>query len=100
MPSIFRDVVTRFRAVFIGSPLVFALVLLAACDDSPVVPPADSNVLSVLGNGPVLERYTGEVFVRGNIAYTTTWGFRSARGNAVKIWDLSGGGAPVLVDSL
>ena len=77
-----------------------ALLATAACDDHPVEPPPAPAFLQVLGNGPVLDRYTGEVWVRGNIAYTTTWGFRSAPGNAVKIWDLSSGGSPVLVDSL
>jgi hypothetical protein len=77
-------------------------MLLAACgDDPPIGPPSsDSAVLPVLGYGPVLERFTGEVWVRGNVAYTTTWAARSAVGNAVKIWDLSGGADPVLVDSL
>lgn len=79
-----------------------ALVLVGAvaCGDNPVDPPPASGFLQVLGNGPVSERFTAEVWVRGNIAYTTTWGFRSQPGNAVKIWDLSGGAAPVLVDSL
>src|SRR5690606_41645968 len=45
--------------------------------------------LRVLGHGPVRERYTGEVAVRDGWAYTTTWGRRTAVGNAVKIWDVS-----------
>jgi hypothetical protein len=56
--------------------------------------------MPVLGRARVSERFTAEVWVRGNIAYTTTWGSRTERGNAVKIWDISSGGAPVLVDSL
>ncbi|MDQ3674895.1 MAG: hypothetical protein M3365_11015 [Gemmatimonadota bacterium] len=80
---------------------ICALVFSAACSDDAVGPtPPDSAVLHVLGNGLVAERFTGEVWVRGNIAYTTTWGDRLAPGNAVKIWDLSAGAAPVLVDSL
>lgn len=77
-------------------------MLCAACGDDPPTgpPPSDSAVLPVLGYGPVLERFTGEVWVRGNVAYTTTWAARSAVGNAVKIWDLSGGTVPVLIDSL
>lgn len=82
--------------------IVPALLVAVACSDSSVdpPPPPTSAVLQVLGRGTVAERYTGEVWVRGNIAYTTTWGNRSAFGNAVKIWNVSGGGAPVLVDSL
>jgi len=89
------------RASLIRVVACLALLVTAACgSDNTVEPPPPPAFLQVLGNGPVLERYTAEVWVRGNIAYTTTWGFRSAPGNAVKIWDLSGGGSPVLVDSL
>jgi hypothetical protein len=39
--------------------------------------------------------------VRGQFAYTGTWGQRSGtRGDAVKIWQLGSGGAPTLVDSI
>jgi hypothetical protein len=58
-----------------------------------------SKDLFVVGAGQVSERYTGEIWVQGNLAYTTTWGFRSAPGNAVKIWDVSGN-VPTLIDSL
>lgn len=88
------------RRPFLGAITCLALLASAACDDNSVEPPPAPVFLQVLGSGRVLERYTGEVWVRGNIAYTTTWGFRDALGNAVKIWDLSSGGSPVLVDSL
>src|SRR5689334_4159282 len=60
--------------------------------------------ITALGRGDVPERFTGELWVRGNTAYTTSWGTRSllgaqARGNAVKIWDVSNA-TPSLVDSL
>ncbi|HEU4746980.1 MAG TPA: hypothetical protein VFS56_00655 [Gemmatimonadaceae bacterium] len=91
----------RLRAKLGAAAAGVALLAGVACDDdNPVDPPQTSAFLQVLGNGRVAERYTAEVWVRGNIAYTTTWGFRPAPGNAVKIWDVSGGGAPVLVDSL
>jgi len=77
-----------------------ALVFIVACDDNPVDPPGGTAFLQVLGKGAVPERYTGEVWVRGNTAYTTTWGFRSEFGNAIKIWDISGGAAPVLVNTV
>jgi hypothetical protein len=89
-------------------PLAFtALAAISACDDKAtdpidvVHPPA---TLQVSGRGGVDERYTSEVSVVGNVAYTTTWGARTlngviARGNAVKIWNVSGA-VPVLVDSL
>jgi hypothetical protein len=60
--------------------------------------------LTVLGQGAVGDRFTAELWVSGSTAYTTTWGTRTvngvqARGNAVKIWDVSGA-TPSLVDSL
>ena len=76
-----------------------AIFTLACGSDSPVTPVAVSHALTVFGAGLVSDRYTGELWVRGNVAYTTTWGNRSAPGNAVKIWDVSGE-VPTLVDSL
>jgi hypothetical protein len=72
---------------------------LACGSDIPVTPRPGSHNLAIIGAGKVSERYTGEIWVQGTVAYTTTWGFRSAPGNAVKIWDVSGN-VPTLVDSL
>lgn len=72
---------------------------LACHSDEMVTPPTNSDKLTVLGAGTVGERFTGEVWVRGNVAYTTTWGNRDAIGNAVKIWNVSGN-VPTLVDSV
>lgn len=60
--------------------------------------------ITALGLGEVNDRFTGELWVNGTTAYTTTWGTRTlndvqARGNAVKIWDVSST-SPSLVDSL
>jgi hypothetical protein len=80
---------------------LFALLLIVGCDDNPVNPPPASAYLQTLGLGSVSERYTAEVWVRGNVAYTTTWGFRGSNfGNAIKIWDISGGAGPVLVNTV
>lgn len=75
-------------------------------DDTPVVVDTAARLgttgstLASLGLGAVPDRYTAEVWTRGNIAYTTTWGTRGAAGgNAVKIWDVAGD-RPVLVDSV
>jgi hypothetical protein len=63
-------------------------------------PPKTSPVtLPVLGVGLDTVRYTAEIAVRGNLAYTTTWNVRRVQGNKVNIWDVSGG-CPVVVDSL
>ena len=80
---------------------VLALVLVTACQSNDVVvPPTDSGALTTIGSGTVDERYTAEINVRGDYAYTTTWGFRDAVGNAIKIWNVAGASAPVLVDSV
>ncbi|HYW30896.1 MAG TPA: hypothetical protein VE869_05260, partial [Gemmatimonas sp.] len=45
----------------------------------------NGSTLANVGFGAVAERFSGEVWVRGTTAYTTTWGTRGvARGNAVK----------------
>ncbi len=85
---------TTARAISV--PLV---ALALACGSDKTLTPPTSQVLTVLGHGMVSDRYTGEIWVNGNVAYTTTWGSREAPGNAVKIWDVSGN-VPVLVDSL
>jgi hypothetical protein len=91
--------------------LFFALIAAAiACKDDgngigpdPLLTTTPFD-LTALGRGAVEERFTAELWVTGNTAYTTTWGTRTllgqqTRGNAVKIWDVSSS-VPSLVDSL
>ena len=57
--------------------------------------------LSVLGGGNnVDERFSSDLWVHGNYAYTGTWGFREEGGNTLKVWSLGAGGAPTLVGSV
>jgi hypothetical protein len=86
--------------------LVVVSMLAPGCNDTdPTEPPRnDPPALAVLGRGDVSDRYTAELWVRGNTAYTTTWGNRFVggkdnRGNAIKIWNVAGND-PVLVDSI
>jgi hypothetical protein len=97
--------VTR-RAGRVPLAALAALLAVVGCQVDPLgmriaavdAPPADT--LRVLGHGAVEERYTAEVAVRGDWAYTTTWGNRDGvRGDAIKVWNVAGP-APVLVDSL
>lgn len=83
---------------------------MLGCGDSPGSTGPDPLLrstpfeLTAQGQGAVPDRYTAELWVQGNTAYTTTWGTRIqngvlGRGNAVKIWDVSAA-TPTLVDSL
>ena len=64
----------------------------------------DPTTLVTLGGGNnVSERWGADLWVQNQYAYTGTWGGNarngSGFGDAVKIWQLAGGG-PVLVDSI
>ena len=78
----------------------------AACSSDPAtgVGPFTGPALSVVGHGATTVRYTAEVWTRGNVAYTSTWGTRSlngvsAAGNVVNIWRIDRT-VPEIVDSL
>jgi len=88
------------RSSFAIGTATLVLLSILACDsdNNPVVPPAESPSLTVLGNGLVTDRFTAEVWVRGNVAYTTTWGSRQELGNAINIWDVTG--PPTLVNTV
>ena len=89
--------------------LMAAAVTLAVLGCSEATSPGDEAqtppaVLAPTGLGAVAERFTAEVWVHGNTAYTTTWGSRTVGGvrsvgNAIKIWDVAGD-TPALVDSI
>lgn len=100
----------RYRT-FAG--LVFTFASAAACSGNetatqptptPAPPPAPITssapvTMTVLGRGDVKPaRITGEVFVRGTTAYTTTWGNQGPT-SAFYIWDVSAD-VPRLVDSV
>ena len=59
------------------------------------------NAFSVAGGGNnVPERFGSDQWVAGGYAFSGTWGSRLRVGNALKIWRLDAGGAPVLQDSI
>jgi len=62
-----------------------------------------STLAPIGGGNNVPERYGSDLWVRGNVGYTGTWGGSPRgghRGNAVKIWHLSTSGSPAIADSI
>lgn len=71
--------------------------------DSVTFHATGTGAFTVAGGGSnANERFTSDLWVADGYAYTGTWGTRVAgtSGNAVKIWQLDGNGAPTLVDSI
>ncbi|MGE0353070.1 MAG: Ig-like domain-containing protein [Gemmatimonadales bacterium] len=64
----------------------------------------NGSVITAVGGGNnVDDRWTSDLWVQGGYAYTGTWGSiprNGALGDALKVWHLDAGGAPVLVDSV
>ena len=99
---------TRLRLTISG--VAFLLVATAACGSDKAASPGptpplvipDPLAMTVVGRGAISARYTAEVWVRGNYAYTTSWGRRGAAqtpGNTIYIWDVSST-IPLLTDSV
>lgn len=57
---------------------------------------ANGDLDVVAGGNNVQERFSSDLWVHGNYAYTGTWGIRTEPGNALKVWTLDAGGAPTL----
>lgn len=106
------DLTSRIRAQVrpggAGNTFVWGVMLaegaLWANDFTSGLWKLDPITLATLGGGNnVPERWGSDLWVRGQYAYTGTWGGSprngSGVGDAVKIWRISGSG-PVLVDSL
>ncbi|MEN8145528.1 MAG: hypothetical protein ABFS14_11320 [Gemmatimonadota bacterium] len=71
---------------------------------------APSGSLISIGEGSITDRFTSDLWVHGNVAYTGTWGCRDASGNqcgnngllgnTLYVWDVSVPAAPALADSV
>lgn len=60
-----------------------------------------SQSLRLLGKGAVDDRYTSDLWVHGDHAYTGTWGVRAELpGNVLYAWTLDADGMPTLTDSI
>jgi hypothetical protein len=89
----------------IKRPLLLFGVALLSCQDSlgPSLPPDGTGFTIAAGGNNVLERYSSDLWVHGNYAYTGTWGNRGNSGNignVLKVWLLNAAGAPALVGSV
>lgn len=58
-----------------------------------------SGSFSVAGHTTLLSRFTSDVWVHGDVAYTGTWGTRWEPGNMMYAWNITGG-TPVVTDSV
>ncbi len=76
-----------------GSPVLFT-------ETATVGAPTESALVVAGGGNNTPERFTSDLWVHGNYAYTGTWGTRVAAGNVIKVWQLGAGGAPALADSV
>ena len=64
-----------------------------------VAPRGLSGSFTVAGHGPILSRFTSDVWVHGSAAITGTWGYRDEVGDMMYAWDVSGA-SPTLTDSI
>jgi hypothetical protein len=89
--------------MIIRRSLVLFTAALLSCSDSsePSLPPDGTGFSIVAGGNNVLERYSSDLWVHGNYAYTGTWGNRAGNlGNVMKVWLLDAAGSPTLVGSV
>lgn len=66
-----------------------------------IVPRGLIGSFSVAGRGQVADRFTSDLWVHGDFAYTGTWSVRNGlAGNQLFTWDISTPSTPVRTDSL
>ena len=75
-----------------GSPVIFTATATETSGGTGL------NV--VAGGDNVSERFSSDLWVHGSYAYTGTWGDRGRVGNILKVWSLSGSGAPTPAGSV
>jgi hypothetical protein len=87
------------RAQAVASGLSGSPTVITAIAVSP--PPGGGVALSVAAGGNnVPDRYSSDLWVHGNFAYTGTWGSRKQLGNVFNVWSLDPTGAPTLAGSV
>ena len=79
-----------------GSPVVFSANALGSGGG-----PGPVALSVVAGGNNVPERFSSDLWVHGNYAYTGTWGYRKRDpGDVIKVWSLDPAGAPSLAGSI
>jgi hypothetical protein len=63
-------------------------------------PMGPDSAFSIVGQGRIIDRFTSDLWVHGDVAYTGTWGIRNEPGNMLYVWDVIVPQQPVLVDSV
>ena len=106
-----RRHLAQLSSIAVATLFSLASFTTTACDNKAidaggdtVITPVPSRAFHEEGRGNVPDRFTAELWVVGNVAYTTTWGTRTVDGvrsvgNAIKIWNVAGT-TPILVDSV
>ena len=80
---------------------LFLAGFMGCGSDNSVQPPPPPAIPVVSGGNNVPDRFSSDLWVHGNYAYTGTWGTRAGTvGNALNIWSLDASGAPTLVGSV
>jgi hypothetical protein len=76
-----------------GSPVVFDAIASA-------IPPSPVVLTVSAGGNNVPNRFSSDLWIHGNYAYTGTWGFRDEAGNALNVWSLNASGGPALAHTV
>lgn len=76
-----------------GSPVLFTATATSGGSEQ-------IRLSVVSGGNNVPERFSSDLWVSGNYAYTGTWGFRDQPGDQLKVWSLDASGTPSLSGSV
>jgi hypothetical protein len=79
-------------AGLVNSPVVFTATALEQ--------QGTGGLIAIGGGNNVADRFTSDLWVHGEYAYTGTWGQRGAVGNVLNIWALGATGSPTPAGSI
>ncbi len=82
------------------SLLLLAIATGSACDDDDPTDPGNGDgsgaaSFTVVGRGQVTDRFTSDLWVHGDFAYTGTWANRNGNfGDRIYVWDITDPASP------